>query len=160
MKQIGKLILMGLFVHVSNMLLGQNVGIGTSTPVNKLQVIGDVSADSVFIGNGTNEPILQFKSNTSGRKISLWPPTANDNHVFDGFGLEPQYLRYQVYSTIVDHAFFAGTSSVSSNELLRIKGNGNVGIGTSLPVARLHVADTVCYLVHLDLFLLPQIIHL
>jgi hypothetical protein len=136
-----KYILLVLII-TTKICVAQNVGIGTLTPTNKLQVIGAVSADTLLLGNGTNTPILQFKSDAAGRKISLWPPTANDNHVFDGIGLDPQFMRYQIYSTIVDHAFFAGTSSTTSNELMRIKGNGNVGIGTSSPMARLHIADS------------------
>jgi Head domain of trimeric autotransporter adhesin len=131
-----------VFIITTKICVAQNVGIGTLTPTNKLQVIGAVSADTLLLGNGANVPILQFKSSATGRKISLWPPTANDDHVFDGFGLEPQFMRYQIYSTTVDHAFFAGTSSTTSNELMRIKGNGNVGIGTTAPVARLHIADS------------------
>jgi hypothetical protein len=131
-----------LFIITTKICVSQNVGIGTLTPNNKLQVVGAVSADSLLLGNGANVPILQFKSNGAGRKISLWPPSANDDHIYDGFGLESQYMRYQIYSTNVDHAFFAGTSTTTSNELMRIKGNGNVGIGTSTPIARLHVADS------------------
>ncbi len=110
----------------------QNVGIGTTTPANKLQVIGDVAADSVYIGNGTNNPLIQFKTNAPGKKIVLWPQTPTGLQ-YDGFGLELPYMRYQVYTTAVDHAFFAATSATTSNELMRIKGDGNVGIGNSNP---------------------------
>ncbi len=110
----------------------QNVGIGTTTPANKLHVIGDVAADSIFLGNATNNPLLQFKSNAAGKKIVLWPP-APAGEQYDGFGLELPYMRYQVYTTAVDHAFFAATSATTSNELMRIKGDGNVGIGNSNP---------------------------
>ncbi len=137
-----KKFLLLVLIFTSKICFAQNVGIGTLTPTNKLQVVGDVLADSLILGNGINLPLLQFKSDAAGRKIALWPQTTNDNHIYDGLGLELGFMRYQVYSTAVDHAFFAGTSPTSSNELMRIKGNGNVGIGASLPTARLHVADS------------------
>jgi hypothetical protein len=42
-----------------------------------------------------------------------------------------------------DHVFYAGSSSTTSTELMRIKGNGNVGIGTSTPGAKLDVVGII-----------------
>ncbi len=44
-------------------------------------------------------------------------------------GLTPSALNYYVDATSSNHVFYAGTSSVTSNELMRIRGNGQVGIG-------------------------------
>lgn len=96
-----------------------NVGIGTSAP---------------------NAP-LQFSNNTANRKIVFYE-AANNDHQFNGFGLNAGALRYQVNNTGDDHVFYAGTSATSSIELIRVRGNGNVGIGTSTPSARLHIADS------------------
>ena len=52
-------------------------------------------------------------------------------------------LRYQVANSISDHTFYAGTNSSASNELFRIKGNGNVGFGTSSPTTKLEVAGEI-----------------
>ncbi|MBL0153428.1 MAG: tail fiber domain-containing protein [Chitinophagaceae bacterium] len=46
-------------------------------------------------------------------------------------------LLYQVSGTAIDHAFFAATSPSTSIELMRIKGNGNIGIGNSNPLVPL-----------------------
>jgi hypothetical protein len=40
-----------------------------------------------------------------------------------------------------NHVFYAGATAATSNELMRIQGNGNVGIGTATPSAKLEVAD-------------------
>ena len=53
---------------------------------------------------------------------------ANNDHQYFGFGVNSSTLRYQVDATTTDHVFYAGTSSTVSNELMRIKGNGNVTI--------------------------------
>ena len=68
----------------------------------------------------------------------LWEDANNDNQYY-GFGINASMLRYQTSGT-GDHAF-AGTSSTGSTELMRIKGSGNVGIGTGTPSARLHIKD-------------------
>ena len=106
----------------TNMFIGAsgNVGIGTSVP---------------------NAP-LQFPNTLATRKIVLWETGNNDNQ-FYGLGINSSMLRYQVDATSATHAFFAGTSATTSNELMRISGNGNVGIGTAAPTAMLDVLGTV-----------------
>ncbi|TAG53786.1 MAG: hypothetical protein EAZ27_10170, partial [Cytophagales bacterium] len=60
-------------------------------------------------------------------------------HQFYGFGANAGILRYQVDSPPSAHVFYTGTSATTSTELMRIQGNGNVGIGTSTPSNRLDV---------------------
>lgn len=99
-------------------LCAQNVGIGTTTPNGQLQL-------SNVIAN---------------RKIVLFEG-ANNDHGFYGFGVNGGLLRYQVNTTGDNHVFYAGVTSTSSNELMRIQGNGLVGINNSNPAYRLHVGN-------------------
>lgn len=96
-----------------------NVGIGTTTP------------------NGN----LQFSNVTNRRKIVL-NETANNLHQFVGFGYSPNELSYQVAATTDAHIFYAAAGAAVSNPLMRIQGNGNVGIGEVAPNHRLHVTGT------------------
>ncbi len=95
-----------------------NVGIGTSAP---------------------NAP-LQLSNALLNRKIVLWDNQNND-HNFNGFGINPFMLRYQINTPNDSHVFFAGTNDATptSLELMRITGNGNVGIGTNAPTQKLDV---------------------
>ncbi|WP_329805171.1 tail fiber domain-containing protein [Flavobacterium facile] len=90
-----------------------NLGIGTSTP---------------------NAP-LQFPNTIVNRKIVLWEDFNND-HQFFGLGINSNILRYQVSTTTNNHVFYAATSATTSNELMRVQGNGFVGIGNS-PITKL-----------------------
>jgi Head domain of trimeric autotransporter adhesin len=87
------------------------------------------------IGIGEVNPAypLNFTS-TLGDKISLWGNGANHY----GFGIQPSLL--QVYTDVAgsDIAFGYGNSAAFT-ERMRVKGNGNVGIGVN-PVAKLQVA--------------------
>ena len=81
---------------------------------------------------------LQFASNVNTRKIVLWEG-ANNNYQFYGFGVEANTLVYSTYEATDDHVFFSGANTTSRNELMRIKGSGNVGIGTTSPTSKISV---------------------
>jgi len=83
---------------------------------------------------------IQLANSTNGRKIALFNTQTTNHHQFFGFGVLAGTLRYQVDSSTSDHGFFSGNTSSTSIELMRIKGNGNVGVGTSDPVSKLHVS--------------------
>jgi hypothetical protein len=113
---------------------------------------GYFAGNSYFSGNvgiGTTVPNapLQFSNAIANRKIVLYE-TANDDHQYYGFGINGATLRYQTDATGADHVFFAAASATSSNELMRVKGNGNVGIGIA-PSARLSVAGNTGQVAHI-----------
>jgi Chaperone of endosialidase len=100
---------------VANSLTAENVGIRTSTP---------------------GFP-LSFKDEL-GDKISLY----GQSGASFGFGIQNNLLQIHTDATNSDIAFGSGSSS-SFNETMRIKGNGNVGIGTSTPGFPLSFKDDV-----------------
>jgi hypothetical protein len=110
-----------------------NVGIGTLTPGNKLSVSGNADfTGNVGIGNAIPNAPLQFGNGVANRKIVMYQGNNND-HQFYGFGVNNLTLRYQVDTTAADHVFYSALNASSSKELLRIKGNGNITIGTPTP---------------------------
>lgn len=94
-----------------------------------------------YVGINSQSPHgqLTLGNLVMNRKILLYE-TANNDHQFYGFGVNSGVLRYQVDNVAADHIFYAGASTTTSNELARIKGNGNVGIGTATPATKLHIA--------------------
>lgn len=99
--------------------------------------------DNGNVGIGTINPNapLQFASAVANRKIVMYE-NANNDHEYWGFGVNPSTLRYQVASTGGSHIFYAAASSTASNELMRVQGDGNVGIGTATPSTKLTVSGT------------------
>jgi hypothetical protein len=115
----------GMYLSAANTL-----NFATNT-TNRITI---TSAGNVGIGTSSPNGNLQFATAVNTRKIVLFEGGNND-YQFYGFGVESNKLIYSTNGTSDDHVFFAAASSTTRNELMRIKGNGNVGIGTSSPNA-------------------------
>lgn len=92
---------------------------------------------NVCIGNGTPHAPLQIVNGIGNRRLVLFEDADND-HQFYGFGINAYTLRFQIPSSSSRFAFFAGASTVQSNEIMRIQGDGTIGIGTTNPYCSLY----------------------
>jgi hypothetical protein len=93
----------------------------------------------VGIGNSTPHAPLEFSTVSENRKVVLSDFSSGNDHNFYGFGRDGNEIRYQVASGSDDHTFYKGNNDgFTSTELFRIKGNGDVGVGTTLPLAYGH----------------------
>lgn len=149
-----------------------NVGIGTAAPAEALSVAGTIesttngfkfpdgsvqatastsgggfwsaSGADIFnnnagkVGIGRSDPPdpLSF-ANIVGDKISLFGDTGGTY----GFGIQGGLLQIHTNNSTADIAFGFGPSAAFT-ERMRIRGNGNVGIGTTNPLSRLDIAAT------------------
>jgi uncharacterized protein (TIGR02145 family) len=115
---------------------GTGLKIETARPQDAVGVVRMTISNEGNVGIGWTTPHapLQFSNLLGSRKIILFEGNNND-HEYYGFGINGSTLRYQVNTTADRHAFFAGTGPTSSIELMRIQGNGTVGIGTTNPSA-------------------------
>jgi hypothetical protein len=144
-------------INIRNVVTNDDfyIGLKTNTSPSDSEIMNKANANLEFgtnnttrmlingfgnVGIGTTLPNapLQFSNSVVNRKIVLYDTNNNDNQYY-GFGINGGMLRYQTDALGADHVFFAGANSTTSNELMRIKGTGNVGIGISNPLQRLDV---------------------
>jgi hypothetical protein len=93
---------------------------------------GNVLLNTVsgFVGIGNKYPTVRLSFDSSfGNKIAIWGNGGTQHY---GIGIQSNLMQLYTQSISTDIAFGYGRST-SFTELMRIKGNGNVGIGTNNP---------------------------
>ena len=117
------------------------VGIGTTSPISKLDISGT--------GTSTNPTINITTTNSDGynHSINAFTPnmTSNEGNIIvvgkAGSTKNSGYVGYRYSGTSGSDDNIVSLGHWGSNWLLNVKGNGNVGIGTTTPDNKLTVAS-------------------
>ena len=128
---------------------GGNVGIGTTSPGAALEVNGNTTIDGgalnlsnatsnemVFAAHGLAPP--QFNASSTGTKLVMYPnESATTVDYAMGVAGATLWSAVPQANSSYQISFYGGTT-----ELMRVRGDGNVGIGTTSPGSMLEVNGT------------------
>jgi hypothetical protein len=121
--------------HIALMPNAGNVGIGTNAPSAKLHVSGNIRL-SGNIENGANGRLNLYtntQASNSDAWIELWGSQNPDSNRTGELALTGKYIDFRYNST----------QSSDGTVGMRLASNGNVGIGTQAPSAKLDVNGSV-----------------
>lgn len=92
-----------------------------------------------LMGIGTTDPTAPLSfANTIGNKVSLFGDAGTGHY---GMGIQSGLFQIYSNSTVADIALGYGSSS-SFTEVMRVKGNGTVGVGTTTPFSKFTVTKS------------------
>ncbi|MCS3529099.1 hypothetical protein [Chryseobacterium sp. JUb7] len=140
---------------VATMRPNGNVGIGTAAPVNRLHVIATTAAQGGFnlmdapAGTGVSSSGILRLRNTSAVATGNISAIGFSNNGATSGGPNWQIgsIRARADLNTGDDFFFASTNGATLVERMRINtATGNLGIGTTAPVSKLHVAAGDIYI--------------
>src|SRR3989339_853413 len=115
------------------------VGIGTTGPNATLEVYAGADTTQILWGevirNAGNNAVTGYGS---GLKLKISGDSVDEIHKWAGVVA----VAGTVYANRVDMAFYSSNNAVAPTELMRIRGDGNVGIGTTAPTKKFEVNGT------------------
>ena len=115
-----------------------NVGIGTTSPNNKLDVNGDVFINSNYTSNAAAQDLTIGKTTTGDHGLTIVTSNTNTAGIFfaDNNNNDAGRIKYQ-------HSSNSMRFDTNRSEAMRIDSSGNVGIGTTNPQSKLQVAGGI-----------------
>jgi hypothetical protein len=115
-----------------------NVGIGTTSPNNKLDVNGDVFINSNYTANVAAQDLTIGKTTTGDHGLTIVTGNANTASIFfgDSNNNDAGMLKYQHSSNSMQFV-------TNRSEKMRVTSVGNVGIGATNPFAKLEVTGNL-----------------
>lgn len=107
---------------------GGNVGIGTSSPAGLLDVRAATAGGKIILGTYDYNYHIRIES---GDQLNF----------YNGASPNPGYINYGGGATVLSQNLHVEKATGGTTGLVRIKSDGNVGIGTNSPSSKLHVSN-------------------
>jgi hypothetical protein len=136
------MVITGMLNRGSNLAIGGSVGIGTTSPAARLHVLGAANSNSTFAGW---TPAAAFDNAPGSTQLPVeWRVGGSVQGAIRADSVGNLVISGKTGGTYLN--FDGGTATIfgngTSGEVARVTSGGSLGIGTTAPTAKLHVAGT------------------
>jgi len=125
--------------HLLNITMGGKVGIGTTGPNKTLEVR--------YVSSSTDVTAEGLGGGTAGKGLLIYNNNQSNNYVYANLDFRARNAdgriayQYQAATNVGDFHFITDNTNSPKTQMI-IKNDGNVGIGTTTPGAKLHIKDS------------------
>lgn len=113
-----------------------NVGIGTLNPTNKLDVVGEIGAENIWINNSSGPSFMTCSG--VGDDWIFSSLILGDKSTTKNWSLQHRKISSELNNFSIE--YFNGSTNTP---VFSIKPNGNVGVGTVFPLNKLDVIGSI-----------------
>lgn len=129
--------------NTERMTINSGVGIGTTTPTQPLDVVGNVKFSGALMPNNTAGTTGQVLTSAGAGVAPTWTTPATVNTLYSADGtLAGNRVVTQGANTLAFNGTAVNAFSVDGTTMSVDAANNRVGIGTSTPVSQLSVGST------------------
>jgi hypothetical protein len=126
---------------VQNTLQTNTLNVSNSATFSQLNVTSMTGTNASITSLQPNVVLFQNGFDLNGRMILN--KIAENDHQISAIGYSNNLFKFQLDNANNSFVFATAQNDSASQELLRIRGNGNIGIGTSNPIEKLDINGSI-----------------
>jgi hypothetical protein len=132
-------------INIAAQNINSLVSSSSNATVSFVLTASNITCSNATINSITASNIVfpDINAHTNRKIVFAQPALGLQEHQMTGIGWSNDLIKFQGQSTSTGFVYSVGATQLTSTELMRLTGTGNLGIGTSTPVNKLDVKGNI-----------------